>query len=169
MHVLFVQSMATPSGVVYLLAGVDVASPPYNCSICWCLTTDSLPRGYPGQLFGLRRVLELDGERRDIRFILVRTLDRDRVITLRPVGVSLCVGLIVLSYIPLQGCPQPLFISVEKAVCGYNSSRIQRRCPELDIGVTSIEIWLVWPILLIFGVVDATPLLAPVCGLGQGP
>jgi hypothetical protein len=30
----------------------------------------------------------------------------------------------------------------------------------------SIGIWLVWPILLGFGVVDATPLLAPVCGLG---
>ena len=32
---------------------------------------------------------------RDSRFILVRTLDRDRVIALRPVDVSLCVGLIV--------------------------------------------------------------------------
>jgi hypothetical protein len=41
-------------------------------------------------------VLELDGERRDSRFILVRALDHDRVITLRLVGVSLCVGLIVL-------------------------------------------------------------------------
>jgi hypothetical protein len=71
---------------------------------CRCLTIDSLPWGYPGQLFGLRRVLELDGERRDSRFILVRALDRDRVITLRPVGVSLCVGLIVLSCLSLQGC-----------------------------------------------------------------
>jgi hypothetical protein len=66
-----------------------------------CLTIDSLPRGYSGQLFGLRRMLELDGERRDSRFILVRALDRDRVITLRPVGVSLCVGLIVLSCLSL--------------------------------------------------------------------
>jgi hypothetical protein len=33
----------------------------------------------------------------------------------------------------------------------------------------SIGIRLVWPILLGFGVVDATPLLAPVCGPGQGP
>jgi hypothetical protein len=40
-------------------------------------------------------VLELDGERRDSRFILVRAIDRDRVINLRPVGVSLCVGLVV--------------------------------------------------------------------------
>ena len=32
---------------------------------------------------------------RDSRFILVRTLNRDRVIALRPVGISLCVGLIV--------------------------------------------------------------------------
>jgi hypothetical protein len=66
-----------------------------------CLTIDSLPRGYSGQLFGLRCMLELDGERRDSRFILVRALDRDRVITLRPVGVSLCVGLIVLSCLSL--------------------------------------------------------------------
>jgi hypothetical protein len=43
---------------------------------CQCLTTDSLPRGYPGQLFGLRCVVELDGERRDSQFILVRALNR---------------------------------------------------------------------------------------------
>jgi hypothetical protein len=43
-------------------------------------------------------MLELDGECRDSRFILVRALDRDRVITLRPVDVSLCVGLIILSF-----------------------------------------------------------------------
>jgi hypothetical protein len=42
-------------------------------------------------------VLELDGERRDSRFILVQALDRDPVIILRPVGVSLYVRLIVLS------------------------------------------------------------------------
>jgi hypothetical protein len=34
-------------------------------------------------------MLELDGERRDSRFILVWALDRDPVIALRPVGVSL--------------------------------------------------------------------------------
>jgi hypothetical protein len=62
---------------------------------CRCLTTDSLSWRYPGQFFRLRRLLELDGERRDSRFILVRALDRDRVITLHPVGISLCVGLIV--------------------------------------------------------------------------
>jgi hypothetical protein len=33
--------------------------------VCRCLTTNSLPRGYPGQLFGIRCVLELDDERRD--------------------------------------------------------------------------------------------------------
>jgi hypothetical protein len=54
---------------------------------CRCLTTDSLPWRYLGQLFGLRRVLELDGEHRDSRFILVRALDRDRVLTLHLVGV----------------------------------------------------------------------------------
>jgi hypothetical protein len=33
----------------------------------------------------------------------------------------------------------------------------------------SIGIRLVWPILLEFGIVDVTSLLAPVCGPGQGP
>jgi hypothetical protein len=54
---------------------------------CRCLTTDSLPRGYLEQLFGLQRVLELDDERKDNRFILVRALDLDQVITLRPIYV----------------------------------------------------------------------------------
>jgi hypothetical protein len=45
----------------------------------------------------------------------------DRGITLRPFGVSLCVGLIVLDRLLLQGCPQPLFISVEKAVVQLQS------------------------------------------------
>jgi hypothetical protein len=61
-------------------------------------------------------VLELDGERGDSRFILVRALDRDRVITLRPVSVSLLrwIDCIVLSlvtgvpvaslYIDREGC-----------------------------------------------------------------
>jgi hypothetical protein len=47
-----------------------------NKDVCWCLTTDSLPRGYPRQLFGLRRMLELDGERTDSQFIPVQALDR---------------------------------------------------------------------------------------------
>jgi hypothetical protein len=83
---------------------------------CRCLTTDSLPRGYPGQLFGLRRMLEVDGERRDSRFILVWALDRDRVIALRPVSVSLLrwIDCVVLSL--LQGCLHHLFISVEMDV-----------------------------------------------------
>jgi hypothetical protein len=77
--------------------------------------------GYLGQLFELWRVLELDGERKDSRFILVRALDRDRVIALCLVGVSLCVGLIVLSYLLLQGCPSSLFILIEKAVVRLQS------------------------------------------------
>jgi hypothetical protein len=79
-----------------LLITIAPKAPSWRAS-CRCLTADSLPRGYSGQLFGLQRVLELDSERRDSRFILARALDRDRVITLCPVGVSLCVGLIVLS------------------------------------------------------------------------
>ena len=50
-------------------------------------------------MFGLRRKQNSTVNARDSRFILVRTLDRDRVIALRPVGVSLCVGLIVESVV----------------------------------------------------------------------
>jgi hypothetical protein len=66
-------------------------------------------------------VLELDGGRRDSRFILVRALDCDRVIALRPVGISLCVGLIVLYCLLLQGldcevcsyCLRSVFLSID--------------------------------------------------------
>ena len=46
-------------------------------------------------MFGLQRMQNSAVNARDSRFILVQALDRDRVISLRPVGVSLCVGLIV--------------------------------------------------------------------------
>jgi hypothetical protein len=85
-----------------LLIAIALKAPTWRAS-CWCLTTDSLPRGYPGQLFGLRCVLELDGKCRDSRFILVQALDRDRAIPLRLVSVSLCVGLIVLSSLFYKG------------------------------------------------------------------
>ena len=45
--------------------------------------------------FGLQRMRNSMVNARDSRFILVRALDRGRVIALRPVGVSLCVVLIV--------------------------------------------------------------------------
>ena len=51
--------------------------------------------GTQGSMFGLQRMRNSTVNARDSRFILVRTLDCDRVIALRPVGVSLCVGLIV--------------------------------------------------------------------------
>jgi len=41
-------------------------------------------------------MLESTVNARDSRFILVQALDRDRVTALCPVGVSLCVGLIVM-------------------------------------------------------------------------
>jgi hypothetical protein len=118
--------MIDPVGKIMLSKSVELLiviapqAPIWRAS-CWCLTTDSLPRGYPGQLFRLQRVLELDGERRDSRFILVRALDRDRVITLHPVGVSLCVGLIVFYHLLLQGCPRPLFILIEKVAVRLQS------------------------------------------------
>ena len=51
--------------------------------------------GTRGSLFGLQRMQNSTVNARDSRFILVRALDLDRVIALRSVGVSLCVGLIV--------------------------------------------------------------------------
>ena len=51
--------------------------------------------GTRGSLFGLQRMQNSTVNARDSRFILVRTLDRDRVIALRPVDVSLYVELIV--------------------------------------------------------------------------
>ena len=51
--------------------------------------------GTQGTLFGLQRMQNSTVNARDSQFILVRALDRDRVIALRLVSVSLCVGLIV--------------------------------------------------------------------------
>ena len=62
---------------------VDV-SPPIACH-----------GGTRGSLFRLQRMQNSTVNARDSRFILVRALDHDRVIALRLVGVSLCVGLIV--------------------------------------------------------------------------
>jgi hypothetical protein len=47
---------------------------------CRYFTTDSLSLGYPRQFFELQRMLKLDGERKDSRFILVRALDHDQVV-----------------------------------------------------------------------------------------
>ena len=78
---------------------VDV-SPPIACH-----------GGTQGSLFGLRRMQNSTVNARDSRFILVRALDRDRVIALRPVGVSLCVRLIVQCclQLPSPGTP-PSFV-----------------------------------------------------------
>ena len=62
---------------------VDV-SPPIACH-----------GGTWGSMFRLQRMQNSTVNARDNQFILVQALDRDRVIALRPVGVSLCVGLIV--------------------------------------------------------------------------
>ena len=68
---------------------VDV-SPPIACH-----------RSTQGSIFRLQRMQNSTVNARDSRFILVWALDRDRVIALRPVGVSLCVGLIVKCYVVL--------------------------------------------------------------------
>ena len=57
---------------------------------CRCFTTDSLPRGYPGQLFGLRRIVELGGYAKRLTIYTGSGPRLGRVIALRPVlGVSL--------------------------------------------------------------------------------
>ena len=66
---------------------VDV-SPPIACH-----------GGTRGSLFGLQHMQNSMVNARDSRFILVWALDRDRVIALCLVGVSLCVGLIVKYYV----------------------------------------------------------------------
>jgi hypothetical protein len=49
--------------VLMILRSVNAIAPkaPTWCASCRCLITDSLPRGYLGQLFGLRCLLELEG------------------------------------------------------------------------------------------------------------
>ena len=67
-------------------------------------------------MFGLQRMQNSTVNARDNRFILVRTLDRDRVIALRLVGVSLCIGLIVQS--PLQELRPPLYSQEARVLVG---------------------------------------------------
>jgi hypothetical protein len=61
---------------IKLLIAIALQAPTWGAN-CRCLTNDSLPWGYQGQLFGLQRMLELNVERKDSRFILVWTLNRD--------------------------------------------------------------------------------------------
>ena len=57
---------------------------------------------------------------RGSQFILVQALDRDRVATLRPVGVSLCVGLIVKCCVALsfQELHPPLYSQEARVLVG---------------------------------------------------
>ena len=67
--------------------------------------------GVPGAVIcseGYRRMQNSMVNARDSWFILVRALDRDRVITLPPVGVSLCVGLIVKCCVTFSSSPGAL-------------------------------------------------------------
>ena len=74
-------------------------------------------------MFGLQRMQNSMVNARDSQFILVRALNRDRVIALRPVGVSLCVGLIVecyvtLSVLSLQELRPPLYSQEARVLVG---------------------------------------------------
>jgi hypothetical protein len=62
-------------------------------------------------------MLELDGERRDSRFILVQALDRDRVIALRPVGVSLLRWINCVMLFLVIGVPKPSHY-IDREGCG---------------------------------------------------
>ena len=64
-------------------------------------------------MFGLQRMQNSTVNARDSQFILVWALDRDRVIALRLVGVSLCVGLIVKCCVVLSVVSLTLFPSKE--------------------------------------------------------
>jgi hypothetical protein len=78
------------------LFDVNLLKAPTWRGSCRCFTTDSLSWGYLGQLFRLWLVRNSMMNARDSKFILVQALDRDRVIALRPVGVSLLRWYVVL-------------------------------------------------------------------------
>jgi hypothetical protein len=115
-------------------------------------------------------MLELDGERRDSRFILVWALDHDWVIALCLVGVSLLrwIDYVVLSLV--IGVPMPS-LYIDRESCGAVTILVGSKEGVLNYIQKLLSIWilLVWHILLGLGVMDATPLLALVCGPGQGP
>ena len=70
-------------------------------------------------MFGLHRMQNSMVNARDSRFILDQTLDRDRVIALRSVGVSLCVGLIVKCCVVfLQELHPPLYSQEARVLVG---------------------------------------------------
>jgi hypothetical protein len=70
----------------------------------------------------------------------------------------------------LHGCPSLLFY-IDREGCGAVTILVGPKEDVLNYiqKLLSIGIRLVWPILLGFGVVDATPLLALIYGPGQGP
>jgi hypothetical protein len=76
----------------------------------------------------------------------------------------------VLSCLFVTGVPQPS-LYIDREGCGAVTILVGSKEGVLNYiqKLLSIGIRLVWPILLWFGVVDATPLLAPICGPGQGP
>ena len=81
---------------------------------CRCFTTDSLPRGYPGQLFGLRRIAEFGGYAKRLTIYTGSGPRLGRVITLRPVLALACLRRIALSigyaFSSYNGYPHQPFI-----------------------------------------------------------
>ena len=87
---------------------------PTWCASCRCFTTDSLPRGYPGQLFGLRRIAKFGGYAKRLMIYTGSGPRLGRVITLRPVLALACLHCIALSigyaFSSNNGCPRQPFI-----------------------------------------------------------
>ena len=101
--------------MLVLLDIVDILPP----IACHGVTQDSM--------FGLQRMRNSTVNARDSRFILVQALDCSRVIALRPVSVSLCVGFIVKCCVvksPIPRIPALLYI-----VRVQNPSQFTMRVP----------------------------------------
>ena len=108
-----------PVGKIMLLRSIEVSdakSPkaPTCRASCRCFTTDSLPWGYPGQLFGLRRIAEFGGYAKRLTIYTGSGPRLGRVITLRPVLALACLRCIALSigyaFSSYNGYPHQPFI-----------------------------------------------------------
>ena len=93
---------------------------------CRCFTTDSLPRGYPGQLFGLRRIAEFGGYAKRLTLYTGSGPRLGRVITLHPVLALACLRCIALSigyaFSLYNGYPHQPFI-VQALFVSYSDTR----------------------------------------------
>ena len=110
---------------------------PTWCVSCRCFTTDSLPRGYPGQLFGLRRIAKFGGYAKRLTIYTGSGPRLGRVITLRPVlalAYLRCIALSIGYAFSSQWVPSPALYSPgaeRRCLCPI---RIQGQSPKLRFG-----------------------------------